>query len=205
MQKQHDSCTVDGCTQRHKARGYCPTHYAQFLREGRITSEVINTRVAVKPVHCTVEDCLKPVKGKGLCAMHWARKLRHGHVKKPDRTKPFKDCAFPGCTHWVYARGFCHRHYIRIRKFKDDHGLSPEETVKLLLGKGTTCAICEGHQTTKNRGSKRLHDLYLDHDHDTGKLRGFLCNSCNRGLGFFKDSAELLRKAADYLDSHSTN
>lgn len=38
-----------------------------------------------------------------------------------------------------------------------------------------------------------------DHDHSTGAFRGWLCSNCNTGLGRFKDSPELLEKAADYL------
>lgn len=60
------------------------------------------------------------------------------------------------------------------------------------------CAICnaeDGH--TSKTGYKAR--LSLDHNHTTGELRGLLCNRCNRGLGFFSDSAELLFKAMHYL------
>ena len=42
--------------------------------------------------------------------------------------------------------------------------------------------------------------LCLDHDHTTGDFRGWLCGSCNRGLGHFGDSLEMMRRAVAYLD-----
>jgi hypothetical protein len=42
----------------------------------------------------------------------------------------------------------------------------------------------------------------LDHSHKTGLFRGWICNSCNSGLGQFGDSPELLQKAIDYLNKH---
>jgi len=43
----------------------------------------------------------------------------------------------------------------------------------------------------------------LDHSHETGLFRGWLCNSCNSGLGQFGDNIELLQKAIDYLSKHN--
>lgn len=40
----------------------------------------------------------------------------------------------------------------------------------------------------------------IDHGHILGEFRGFLCNGCNSGLGFFRDSPTLLRAAAEYLE-----
>lgn len=53
------------------------------------------------------------------------------------------------------------------------------------------CIICGGTQTIQ---------LSVDHDHQTGRVRGALCTRCNLGLGHFRDDPELLRIAALYLE-----
>jgi len=73
-------------------------------------------------------------------------------------------------------------------------GITPEEYDGLLAAQAGVCAICGG-----DNGSKRL---AVDHDHDTGVIRGLLCNQCNRGLGLLGDSAESIRRVLDYLESH---
>ncbi len=55
------------------------------------------------------------------------------------------------------------------------------------------CALCD-------RWGKRL---CVDHDHKTGKIRAFLCDKCNVGLGHFNDDPEELHRAIAYLEAHN--
>ena len=67
------------------------------------------------------------------------------------------------------------------------YGLTPE----LLAQLGTVCHICGD--------AGKLHEMHIDHDHKHGFVRGLLCRHCNVGLGAFKESAEILLKAVEYL------
>lgn len=63
-----------------------------------------------------------------------------------------------------------------------------DEELAVLKGSTKECVIC-------GKNDK----LVVDHDHASGKVRGLLCNHCNRGLGHFKDDPMLLEFAAQYL------
>lgn len=56
-----------------------------------------------------------------------------------------------------------------------------------------SCAICKRH---KNEFKRMLN---VDHNHLTGEVRGLLCDSCNRGIGYLKESIEILDNAKIYL------
>lgn len=67
------------------------------------------------------------------------------------------------------------------------HGLTIREARKFREGK--VCEICRSPE-----------GLAVDHCHDSGQIRGVLCNRCNGGLGMFRDNPVLLIRAAQYLD-----
>jgi hypothetical protein len=53
------------------------------------------------------------------------------------------------------------------------------------------CAIC-------HRDAER--SLDLDHDHETGKFRGYICRECNMGLGKLGDTVEAIKRVLAYLE-----
>ena len=77
---------------------------------------------------------------------------------------------------------------------KTQYGMSLETYSEMLKEQDHSCAICK---TNEAEVFKQV--LYVDHCHNTGKIRGLLCMQCNAGLGKFKDSLNMLEAAKDYL------
>lgn len=80
----------------------------------------------------------------------------------------------------------------RKQTLKTNYDLTVEEFDKMLEAQGNRCLLCE----TSDWGSK---SPCVDHNHNTGKIRGILCHKCNSGMGLLGDNPELLIKAAEYL------
>lgn len=89
----------------------------------------------------------------------------------------------------------------RARTLQSTYGVSIEELETLLAAQGGMCAICGGPATRVPRSANLR--FVVDHDHETGKVRGLLCGNCNAGLGQFKESIENMEKAVRYLQHHN--
>lgn len=85
----------------------------------------------------------------------------------------------------------CRRPYSRRMSWRA-YGIDLDSADEVLKASDGTCDIC-GY-------AGRLH---LDHDHSTGMARGMLCQRCNFGLGFFRDSVEFLKNAQEYISRHN--
>jgi len=66
----------------------------------------------------------------------------------------------------------------------------------MLHSQNGLCAICGKPPSRRNVKEMLLH---VDHNHKTGKIRGLLCNSCNRGIGLLGDNPDTLFAAEGYL------
>jgi hypothetical protein len=102
-----------------------------------------------------------------------------------------KDCVASNAkTRWYTDESFKKITQERSRKshLKRKYGLTPEGFTSLLQANNMQCQIC-----------KTFDDLAIDHNHVSGKIRGILCRNCNKALGLFKDSTELLTNAVGYL------
>lgn len=91
-----------------------------------------------------------------------------------------------------YYRNNRERELARIRKNK--YGITREEFDKIMKKQNNKCPICH-EDVGKN--------LSVDHDHETGTIRGIICSNCNLAIGNAKNSPELLRALAEYLEENS--
>jgi hypothetical protein len=82
-----------------------------------------------------------------------------------------------------------------------NYGITDADLARMKQEQDNKCYLCEteGFLIGKNNHSEKL---AVDHNHKTGKVRKLLCHNCNRGLGLLMDSPELLRKAANYIETN---
>jgi hypothetical protein len=84
------------------------------------------------------------------------------------------------------------RHGNLVRKY----GIGLKEYDELFITQEGCCAICGTHQTELSRA------LVVDHNHETGEIRGLLCHKCNLTLGYVNDNIRVLVNAIKYLEKN---
>ena len=95
------------------------------------------------------------------------------------------------CTNNKYENGGHLKQWLS--RILQRYNLTKEEAIELY--DRPECDICQVELTNDRSSSQRC----VDHNHDTDVVRGVLCNSCNAGLGMFKDSKLIMSKAIKYL------
>lgn len=84
--------------------------------------------------------------------------------------------------------------YPRKSYLKREYKLTQSEYEEMLYQQSGGCAVC-GKTAPGGRGS-----FHIDHNHESGVIRGLLCAPCNMGIGQLGDSADRLRLAIAYLE-----
>lgn len=146
----------------------------------RICKEYRNSQVAKEPVpHKECPDC-KMIKSKDE------------FYKIPSRS----DGLAQRCVEC--SRRAKRVEYVKYKnKYKDNdlrkrYGITLEDYMTLIDLQDGLCAICRSPSDTNFA-------LCVDHNHQTGEVRGLLCNRCNRALGMFGDDINVLIEAIIYL------
>ena len=144
----------------------------------------------------------RPYYARGLCNLCYMKQFRHARPQYRAYMKEYNkryrhehkdylremDRARKSTPIWAIRRKQSAR-----RSLLRGYGLLEEHVEQMFVDQQNLCKICQCSITRKN--------VNIDHDHNSGMVRGLLCRSCNRGLGLLKDSPEILQSALSYLGS----
>lgn len=121
---------------------------------------------------------------RSQCKTCWLEKSRSYY-------KSNRDKAYATKRRWSANNPEKVKLLLRAGHLKHKFGITLEEYDRVLQSQGGVCKICR--QVSVDRS------LDIDHNHNTGQVRGLLCGPCNRGLSSFKDSTLYLQSATEYL------
>lgn len=76
-------------------------------------------------------------------------------------------------------------------RLKREYNITFMDYEKMFIKQKGVCKICERPSKPKL--------LAVDHNHETGKIRGLLCSQCNTALGLLQDNSSICIRAAKYL------
>jgi hypothetical protein len=98
----------------------------------------------------------------------------------------------------VHLKGYTQRTFKSKKNssLKRKYGIGIDQYNILLEIQNNTCYIC-GKSEVLNKS------LAVDHNHETGKVRGLLCYRCNTALGFVEEKVEILQNMINYLNKHN--
>lgn len=146
---------------------------------------------------CSLEGCRGKHYGRGLCQKHYDQ----WRVGKLDYTPPAKVqrewSAETQNNRKLYSKYYYQsakgRGVLRKAYLKRAYNITPEYYNQMSVEQEGRCAICGKYQ------SEFKESLSVDHEHNSGQIRGLLCPKCNTGLGQFQDSIDRLVCAILYL------
>ena len=155
-----------------------------------------DTRLRPRCKRCQYETWRDPNKPRRI----WAKDKKSKYCARCGTTKPKSEfhISETGRFKTKYCKQ-CHSDEVQEKRLERDWGLTQDQYNDLLAKQGGVCAICGSSKS----GTKKDGRLCIDHNHETGEIRGLLCASCNRGIGLLGDSSEMLLAACAYLKNHS--
>jgi hypothetical protein len=102
-----------------------------------------------------------------------------------------------------YARAYYHANkkakplHARASRYRTQYGLTIEQVVAMFDACNDKCECCGSPVARPASGADKKDVGNIDHCHNTGKVRGILCNKCNQAIGLLNDKPEL---AVSYLE-----
>lgn len=100
---------------------------------------------------------------------------------------------------WMHDYNVNKHRKRRNNRLLREHNISIEQYEEMLSGQNGVCAICFNPEKQIRKGIINQRGLVVDHDHNTGNVRGLLCYPCNMALGLAKDDKHILARMILYL------
>jgi hypothetical protein len=117
-------------------------------------------------------------------------RLESGDEPPPaDRTNALRQ------RRWREKNALKHKDARRHRYLMTKYGITGVDYDAALSERDGKCDICQNPQKTEEGR------LFVDHDHETGRVRGLLCVGCSSALGKFGDTADGIRRALAYIEN----
>lgn len=132
-------------------------------------------------------------KGREIARRHFEARRDEINARKRERYAADPE------THRERSRRFARMNpeATMDKQYQRYYGLTLAEYEAMVAARGGLCDICHRPESMTLRGKRKR--LSVDHDHDTGAVRGLLCSACNRALGWLGDDPARVAEAAAYL------
>lgn len=184
-------CTIADCGKDVRARGLCRRHYGSFMKYGDPLASRPRYQ-AFTDTEKTCPDCgeTKPLDQFSPNSATRSGKSTYCHPYQSTRARASHRRRTPEQVAAARAKR-------RRRTLEEGYGMTLEEFDELLDSQGGVC-ICGA-----TRPGGQWQTFHVDHDHQTGAVRGLLCHGCNTALGLAGEDAGRLRLLAAYLERHA--
>lgn len=159
---------------------------------------VLAQKVAFAIVNGSYSDAMVSFKDKDRKNLKW-----ENLCLKTKTVGKFDHSTNEGRVEYRKARYSQHKDKAKSAQLNAAFGIDLREYERMFVLQGGKCAIHDGEETAEMNGVPM--SLSVDHDHETGAVRGLLCRACNVALGGFRENEEFLFKAIDYLRFHKKN
>lgn len=209
-----DICHVDKCQRIRVSKTYCRLHYDRWRNTGSTDDPYpeITKRVCTD---CKIEKSASEFsrKGKGK----WGQQKYQSYCKKCEnirkKNRPLSQDQRD--RHREYRRTWAVKNQARLtelqatRRAKDPeyhtwqsynnhlwkkYRIRWDDYEEICRRQDNKCGICGEPLSFEPKRPA------IDHDHDSGRIRGILCDACNKGLGHFQDNVQIVRAALAYLE-----
>lgn len=91
---------------------------------------------------------------------------------------------------WRQADPARHREVVMRSHYRRKYGITPADHERMYRDQGSRCALCSK--------DFELRGAHVDHDHESGVVRGLLCRGCNLALGYMERRPTFLARVIDY-------